>query len=102
MEKFKRFEKLNCVSDYEKELEKGTEPIFLKEQPFEEKDDKRCFLLQQLEPYAKVKNRRPLSKAKTEEFGALKRDKLLRLGKVTAMLRHTAQTSKHAEKEKND
>ena len=46
MQKFKRFEQVFCVSDYEMELEKGMEPIFLKENPFVEKDDKRCYLLQ--------------------------------------------------------
>lgn len=89
MQKFKRFEKVCCVSDYEMELEKGMEPIFLKEKPFVEKDDKRCYLLQKLEPYTEVKNRRKLAKARSLDLD-LKHNSLHRLGKVTAELRNTA------------
>ena len=89
MQKFKRFEQVFCVSDYEMELEKGMEPIFLKENPFVEKDDKRCYLLQSLEPFTEVKNKRKLLKARSLDFDH-KKDSLHRLGKVTAELRNTA------------
>ena len=51
VEKYKRFKEVRTVAAYEEELAKGMEPVFLKVDVEEEKDDKGCSFLKPLEPY---------------------------------------------------